>query len=79
MIPGVILEVTAAASVQFGLCPMLFRVIRIHDWPTYDGYAWIDGYQLDHRGDAVARRSIWVRTAGLRVLAQRGRPVRAAA
>jgi hypothetical protein len=44
---------------------MLFRVIRVHDWPTYDGWAWLDGYQLNAAGDAVARRSIFVQLVGL--------------
>ena len=56
---GDVLRVTKAASVQFTE-PMLFRVIRVHDWPTYDGWSWLDGYQLDGSGDATERRSIFV-------------------
>jgi hypothetical protein len=44
---------------------MLFRVIRVHDWPTYAGWAWLDGYQLNAAGDAVERRSIFVQLKGL--------------
>jgi hypothetical protein len=62
---GDILHVTKEASVQF-LHPMLFRVIRVHDWPTYDGWMWLDGYQLNSAGDAVERRSIFVMEAGLK-------------
>ncbi|GAA2368433.1 hypothetical protein GCM10010170_068340 [Dactylosporangium salmoneum] len=58
------LRVTKAASVQFTQ-PMLFRVIRVHDWQTYDGWAWLDGYQLNTAGDAVERRSIFVQLQGL--------------
>ena len=61
---GDVLRVTRAASVQFAE-PMMFRVIRIHDWPTYDGWVWLDGYELDATGDAVQRRSIYVRLHGL--------------
>ena len=61
---GDVLRVTRAASVQFTE-PMLFRVIRVHDWSTYDGCAWLDGYELDATGDTVARRSIFVRLHGL--------------
>ncbi len=61
---GDVLRVTRAASVQFSE-PMLFRVIRVHDWATYDGWVWLDGYQLDGTGDAVARRSIFVQLGGL--------------
>jgi hypothetical protein len=46
--------------------PMMFRVIRVHDWQTIDGWAWLDGYQLDATGDAVERRSIFVQVEGLR-------------
>ena len=64
---GDVLRVTKKASVQF-LEPMLFRVIRMHDWPTYDGWAWLDGYQLNAAGDAVARRSIFVQLRVSRTL-----------
>jgi hypothetical protein len=56
--------VTREASVQF-IEPLLFRVIRVHDWPTYDGWVWLDGYQLNSAGDAVERRSIFVQVNGL--------------
>jgi hypothetical protein len=45
---------------------MLFRVIRVHDWPTYEGWIWLDGYELNSAGDAVERRSIFVQINGLR-------------
>jgi hypothetical protein len=64
---GSLLLIDERASVQFGGGRgFVFRVIRVRDWPTYDGWAWIDGYQLDAAGDAVARRDIFVRLAGLR-------------
>ncbi|MGC4804381.1 hypothetical protein [Micromonospora sp. DT233] len=37
---------------------------------TYDGWTWLDGYVLDRRGDAIARRSLFVMSAGLRWLNQ---------
>jgi len=61
---GDVLRVTRAASVQF-IEPLLFRVIRVHDWQTYDGWVWLDGYQLNASGDAVERRSIFVQMSGL--------------
>ena len=61
---GDVLRVTRQASVQFTE-PMLFRVIRVHDWQTYDGWAWLDGYELDSAGEAVERRSIFVELDGL--------------
>ncbi|MEU8814123.1 hypothetical protein [Actinoplanes sp. NPDC048796] len=63
--PGDVLEVGRSASVQFAT-PIRFRVIRVHDWQTYAGWVWIDGYELDPVGDAVERRSIFVQMAGLR-------------
>jgi hypothetical protein len=44
---------------------MSFRVIRVHDWSTCNGWAWLDGYELNTVGDAVERRSIWVQLDGL--------------
>jgi hypothetical protein len=61
---GDVLRITRAASVQFST-PMLFRVIRVHDWSTYNGWAWLDGYELNSVGDAVERRSIFVQLDGL--------------
>lgn len=61
---GDVLRVTRAASVQFS-SPLLFRVIRVHDWATYDGWCWLDGYELDGAGDAVERRTIFVQLEGL--------------
>ncbi|GLL07221.1 hypothetical protein [Dactylosporangium matsuzakiense] len=62
---------TRTASVQFST-PMLFRVIRVHDWQTYHGWVWLDGYQLDAAGAAVERRSVFVQVNGL----QPGAPTR---
>ncbi|MFC8849366.1 MULTISPECIES: hypothetical protein [unclassified Micromonospora] len=71
---GDLLHVTRAASVQF-VRPIFFRVIRVHeDWHTYHGWLWLDGYEVDARGDAVAHRSIYVQPAGLRRLTAVPRP-----
>jgi hypothetical protein len=61
---GEVVRVTRAASVQFHR-PMVFRVIRVLDWNTYDGWAWLEGYQLNSAGDAVERRDIFVQLNGL--------------
>ncbi|MFY1681417.1 hypothetical protein ACN265_07810 [Micromonospora sp. WMMD730] len=62
---GVLVQVTRKASPQF-VRPILFRLIRVRtEWITYDGWAWLDGYQIDARGDAVARRSIYVQPGEL--------------
>ncbi|WP_405102034.1 hypothetical protein [Micromonospora sp. NBC_01412] len=70
---GDVLHVTRAASVQF-LRPIMFRVIRVHDWPTYEGWVWLDGYELNAAGDAVNQRSIFVQAAGLRQLRTASQP-----
>lgn len=62
---GDVYRVARAASVQFTARPIWFRVIRVHDWTTYDGWVWLDGYELDDRHQAVERRSIFVMCAGL--------------
>lgn len=65
--PGAVVHVGATASVQFaGASAFQFRIIRIDDIPTYDGWAWLEGYQLGPNGEAVARRRIFVQMAGLR-------------
>ena len=61
---GTLLHIGRAASVQF-VSPIWFRLIRVLDWVTYDGWVWLDGYQLDAKGDAIARRTIFVQKAGL--------------
>ncbi|WFE49064.1 hypothetical protein [Micromonospora sp. WMMD1155] len=75
---GDVLHVTRAASIQF-IRPITFRVIRMLDWPTYDDWAWLDGYEVNRKGDAVARRTVLVQPAGLRRLsAGQARRARAA-
>jgi len=56
---GDVIHVTKAASVQF-VAPMLFRVIRVHDWPTYEGWIWLDGYELNAADEAVRRLELLV-------------------
>lgn len=66
---GDVLQVTRVASVQFQT-PIHFRVIRLLDWPTYAGWVWLDGYQLNDAGEATKRRSIFVQPSGLRRVPQ---------
>ncbi|WP_328339211.1 hypothetical protein [Micromonospora sp. NBC_00421] len=72
MKPGDLLLITRAASVQF-IRPIRCRLIRIDDRPTYDGWVWLDVYQLDARDRAAVRRSIFVQRAGVRPAAH-GQP-----
>jgi hypothetical protein len=62
---GEVVRLGRAASVQFAGRPILFRVIRLHDWSTYDGWAWLDGYELNNSGEAVERRSVFVQVNGI--------------
>ena len=67
---GDLLHLTRAASPQF-VTPILFRLIRAMDRETYAGWIWLEGYQLDDKGEAVARREIFVRKQGLRIAPHR--------
>ncbi|MDG4793747.1 hypothetical protein [Micromonospora sp. WMMD1082] len=71
---GDLLRLGQAASVQFRR-PILFRLIRELDWTTYDGWVWLDGYQLDSQGQAVARRSLFVQRAGITLVRAAPRPL----
>lgn len=70
---GDLLHITRAASVQF-INPIDFRVIRCLDRPTYHGWVWLDGYQLNAARDAIARREIFVQIAGLERLPEQPAP-----
>ncbi|WP_328654864.1 hypothetical protein OG598_14165 [Micromonospora sp. NBC_00330] len=59
---GDMLRLDQAVSVQF-MQPITVRVIRVLDWITYDGWVWIDCYQLGPTGGAVARRSLFIQPA----------------
>ncbi|MEQ4302497.1 hypothetical protein ABNF97_14060 [Plantactinospora sp. B6F1] len=64
--PGEVLRIGAAASVQFaGDRALLLRVVSVCDRPTYYGWIWLTGYVLDRHGEAVERREVYVRIAGL--------------
>ncbi|WP_175440395.1 hypothetical protein [Micromonospora yangpuensis] len=48
---GEVVQVTRVAGIQFASRPFLARVIRVRDdLVTYDGWCWLDVYQLDGRG-----------------------------
>lgn len=68
--PGDVLHVGSDASVQFGADrSLIFRVIKVCDRPTYEGWVWLTGYSLDRAGKALDRREIFVQRAGLKLLA----------
>ncbi|MEQ4301641.1 hypothetical protein ABNF97_09655 [Plantactinospora sp. B6F1] len=68
-VPGDVIGVGAAASVQFGGERKLrMRVVAVDFRATYYGYAWIAGYMLDRDGMAIDKREIFVQVAGLVLL-----------
>ncbi|OKI62413.1 hypothetical protein [Micromonospora sp. CB01531] len=65
--PGDLLRIDGRASVQFaGGCALTFRVVSVCDRPTYAGWVWLTGYVINRRGNATAKREIYVQLAGLR-------------
>jgi hypothetical protein len=67
-VAGDVLHLTRAASVQF-IRPISVRVIReLTDRHTYCGWTWIEAYQLNERGEATAKRELYVQRSGLRWL-----------
>lgn len=67
---GDVLHLTRAASVQFSR-PIVVRVIReLTDRHPYHGWSWIEGYELDARGTAVAKRELFVLRDGVRWLSR---------
>ncbi|MEU8262806.1 hypothetical protein AB0C02_19530 [Micromonospora sp. NPDC048999] len=65
---GDVLHLTRAASPQFTQSIFL-RVIRTRtDFHTYDGWTWLDGYQLNQKGEAVARRELYVLKEGVQLV-----------
>ena len=65
-VPGDIVRLARAASVQFtGEQAIILRVIGIDKRPTYHGWIWLIGYQLDHQGDALTKRRVFVQIRGI--------------
>lgn len=65
--PGDLLRIDGHASVQFaGDRALTFRVVSVCDRPTYTGWVWLTGYVVSPRGNATAKREIYVQLAGLR-------------
>jgi hypothetical protein len=67
---GQLLRLTQAASPQF-IEPILVRVRRIiEEWTTYEGWVWMDVYQIGLSGEAVDGRRLFVKLAGLEFVDQ---------
>lgn len=67
---GTVLRIGRAAGVQYGGDRTLtIRVVSVDPRPTYEGSAWVTGYVLNRRGDATAKRELYIDvTAGVEVL-----------
>ncbi|GAA4575477.1 hypothetical protein GCM10023176_44850 [Micromonospora coerulea] len=64
--PGDLLVIDGRASVQFaGDRALTFRVVSVCDRPTYAGWVWLTGYVINRRGQATAKREVYVQLAGL--------------
>jgi len=66
---GDMFRLTSAASVQFAR-PILFNVTSAGPSLTSEDWVWLDGYELDVVGKAVAHRSVFVQLAGLQLLSR---------
>jgi hypothetical protein len=76
--PGDVLRIGGEASVQFGGDRVItFRVTVVSKQATYDGWVWLSGYLLDRKGEATAKREIFVQVEGLRLLVRPHRPASA--
>ncbi|MET8043242.1 hypothetical protein ABZU25_20545 [Micromonospora sp. NPDC005215] len=68
MTAGDVVRLTIDASVQF-LRPISVRIIReLPERITYDGWVWIEGYELNAAGDARTRRELYVRREGVQLV-----------
>ncbi|WSR60096.1 hypothetical protein OG400_24410 [Micromonospora ureilytica] len=73
--PGDLLVIDGRASVQFaGDRALTFRVVSVCDRPTYEGWIWLTGYVLNRRGNATAKREVYVQLAGLTASGQPNQP-----
>lgn len=71
--PGDMVIVSRAASAQFGEGQgFTFRITAVDKGITYDGWAWLTGYVLDEKHEAVTRREIFVLVSGLKRLIPKG-------
>jgi hypothetical protein len=65
--PGEVVLITGTASVQFAADRAIaLRVTKVQLWPTYHGWVWLSGYQLDRTGRATESRTVYVQVDGIR-------------
>jgi hypothetical protein len=67
---GHTVHIGADCGVQFASGrDLTLRVTVTEDSKSWDGIAWITGYVLNHAGQAIERREVYVIVAGLTILA----------
>lgn len=70
--PGDIFTIDRQASIQFGGDRrLIFRLTSVDQKTTCHGWVWLNGYELNQRGEAVGKREIFVQLAGLRAVQPR--------
>lgn len=67
--PGTVVAIGGECGLQFsGGRALRLRLVSTDTRSTHEAWMWLTGYVLGPRGEAVARRELYVRWAGLRVL-----------
>jgi hypothetical protein len=64
--PGTVVRVGRAANFRYLARSVRIRLVRVEREPTSEELVWIDGYVLDETDEAIERRQLIVRLAGLR-------------
>ncbi|MGC4877933.1 hypothetical protein ACLQ26_16955 [Micromonospora sp. DT43] len=64
--PGDLLLIGPACSPQFtGDRALRLRLVSVGEIDPYSGWMWLTGYVLDSRGDATAKRELYVQRTGI--------------
>jgi hypothetical protein len=64
--PGDVVLVGAACSPQFtGNRALRLRLVSVGETDPYHDWIWLTGYVLDARGNATAKREVYVMRAGV--------------
>lgn len=76
--PGATYHLGAACGVPHTFRPIYLRFIRLLPHGGYTGMTRLEGYELDHRGDAVELRDVYAIAAGIRFVSPPAAPAPAA-
>lgn len=68
-LPGAVLWLGPDAGIQWRIRPIAFLLVRVLDLGTWwAGTVYLDGYEVDDRGVAAARRTAFVIREGVKLL-----------